>query len=154
VASHLITIRPDFLHRENTTGRTPLEVASDSYLQERVKNGPSIAAAYSYYQALNDNSGTANLASKPPKDFLQKEEIDELSSKKRTYEICLEAAERNPAKRRLVTLFEANEVAKRLVGSKKKSRVTDVANRLYSGGREVQDEDEEKRDEVSLWIGF
>ena len=49
-------------------------------------------------------------------------------SKKRTYEICLEVDEKlveegyegeSKRKRRLVSLFEANEVAKRLAGNKR-----------------------------------
>ena len=63
--------------------------------------------------------------------------MDEIASKKRTYEICIEAALRYPCKRKLVTLFEANEVAKRLA---RKNTQSPEANAV-----------EKHKDEVDVW---
>ena len=71
-------------------------------------------------------------------------------------DVCQKRAQLGPQKRRLVTLFEANEVAKRLA-SKEKSRQDDYHGRRYDrygrrrGGQE--EAEVEKLDEVALWGG-
>ena len=62
-----------------------------------------------------------SLIHKPASDFVKKENDAPEESKKRTWEICAKADEEasdDIRKRRLVSLFEANEVAKRVAGSK------------------------------------
>lgn len=145
LTSHLISVRPSLLYRENATGRTPLEVASDAYLQLRVSKGPSIGLDNGYGNHFNYgyNNNVSATASKAALEFLpKKEDDDEQASTKRTYEVCFKAAESYPAKRRLVTLFEANEVAKRLAGQKARTSTED--------GEESKDEI--KGDEVSMWL--
>jgi hypothetical protein len=145
--SHLISIRPDLLHRENATGRTPLEVASDMYLSDRVNNSPSIANPNSnrYMWMYGDGgSGSCDITKAAPATFLpKKKHDDETRSTKRTYEICVEAAKKSHATRKLVSLFEANEVAKRLAG--RKARI------LTTNGEEVKKE-ELRTDEVTMWL--
>lgn len=71
-----------------------------------------------YYPGhYNHNS----LVNKPASDFVKKQQGEPEESKKRTWEICAAAdADAHPdiRKRRLVSLFEANEVAKRVAGGK------------------------------------
>lgn len=87
------------------------------------------------------------ITSKSPSEFVKKDNIEE--SAKRTWEICKsvdEALEREgkERKRRLVSLFEANEVARRVAGKKGERRGVVVNGGLVDG--------EIKRDLVSEWI--
>ena len=70
---------------------------------------------------------------------------------------CQKRAQQSPQKRRLVSLFEANEVAKRLA-TKEKSRQDDGYGHRYDryGRRRGRQEEEEneKLDEVALWGGW
>lgn len=112
-------------------------------LSERVIHGPSIIVNnngnYMFYNSDRNNSETATRA---PVNFLPKSDEDEAPNKKKTYEVCVAAAERWPGKRRLISLFEANEVAKRLAGRKAQSVNVDE-----------NDKQEPKKDEVSVLVG-
>jgi hypothetical protein len=118
ITSYLIEVRPELLHRENATGRTPLEMAADMYMQERVSRAPRLDECNNYNCYRDQNS----LVHRPLSSFITVTDDNETPNKKRTYEICLEATDKHPGKRRLVSLFEANEVAKRLAGIKARSR--------------------------------
>lgn len=115
----LIFFRPSTLFRENATGRTPLEMATDLYIQERVSTVPWEGnPPRNVYDNINNM-----LIKKPAAEFVPKERkvhrVFETQSVKRTWEVCAEAgqeASHEQRKRRLVSLFEASEVAKRLGG--------------------------------------
>jgi hypothetical protein len=83
--------------------------------------------------SLSNNSyhNTNALIHRSPESFLPSEPKGPEDSKKRTYEICLEVDKKmggKDTKRRLVSLFEANEVAK---------RVTAKSARRYGGSQVV-----------------
>jgi len=121
--SFLLSLNPDLLYRENATGRTPLEMSRDIYIASCVENAPSLTPGHSYrhtyYTGYVDHNSVLH---RPSSDFVAKKEMPE-ESKKRTWEICCEMDEKMRAeggerKRRLVSLFEANEVAKRVTTMK------------------------------------
>ncbi|EPS32748.1 hypothetical protein PDE_07708 [Penicillium oxalicum 114-2] len=139
--------RPDLLYRENATGTTPLEMAVSAWVNETTRNPPEIASQrdrwhYSRFQKATSYKFKSNVT-------------DE--SEKTTSQIMLEAcrkrATRNPAKRRLVTLYEANEVTKRLADSGNSSGRGYRASRFGRRyGRYGGDEEKElEMDEVALW---
>jgi hypothetical protein len=82
----------------------------------------------------NNNQYNSNaIIHKSPESFLPSEAQEPENSKRRTYDICLEVdwkmqSEGKEMKRRLVSLFEANEVAK---------RVTAKSTRRYGGSQVV-----------------
>lgn len=122
ITSFLLSLNPSLLHRENATGRTPLEMARDLYLTSTVQDPPNVFSTYDYNPNQADHR---SVVQQPASSFIPAKPRPE-ESKKRTYEICMEA-DRNlidqgyegygKRKRRLVSLFEANEVAKRLSGT-------------------------------------
>lgn len=104
----LLERSPELIHRENSTGRTPYEVMQDQQLARHFKGPPEIKGER--FKAKKD------IITESPRDFVgigeaadQKQSIDELFEEVRSK---LEAA--GQSKRRLVTLNEANEVARRL----------------------------------------
>jgi len=117
ITSYLLTLNPTLLYRENATGRTPLEMSRDIYIASCASNPPSISTNNNtYYPGQNDYNSLVNRATST---FVEKEDDAPEESKKRTWEICAQAdegASGEMRKRRLVSLFEANEVAKRVVG--------------------------------------
>lgn len=160
ITSYLLSFNPALLHRENATGRTPFEMSRDIYLSSLVSDPPNMESSFYYYPNNVDwhfitHQQAANFAPPKPKDEEIEEEIGE-QNKKRTYDVCVQVDEElmqtekegeQKRKRRLVSLFEANEVAKRLAGTK----------RGYRGGRHgvfngylVEDV---KTDVVSEWMG-
>lgn len=88
------------------------------YIASQVNNAPNINKSnysYHYYAGQHDYSAVVNRA---PETFIVKTGPEE--SKKRTWEICVERDESlGERKRRLVSLFEANEVARRVAGLKR-----------------------------------
>jgi hypothetical protein len=93
-------------------------MSRDIYIASQVDRGPNISnTAYrsQYHPGQHDYSAVVNRA---PETFVVKKGPEE--SKKRTWEICVEREELlGERKRRLVSLFEANEVARRVAGSKR-----------------------------------
>lgn len=122
----LLEQEPTLLYRENATGRTPFEMAEDAMIAEMCNEPPPMP---------NDRWGFAprrarryGLPSHWHENLLQKDEAvfagdwpaSVTSSKHEVWDI-LQAVrsklqEEGRGKRRLVTLNEANEVARRLAG--------------------------------------
>ncbi|KAH7417628.1 hypothetical protein BKA64DRAFT_702397 [Cadophora sp. MPI-SDFR-AT-0126] len=167
LTSFLLSLNPSLLYRENATGRTPLEMALDIFIASQVENPLPISSTnYNtyYYHGQTDYNSIINQS---PSSFVAKGKVAEPEdSKKRTWEICQsvdrEIAEKGEGenggdgngmrKRRLVSLFEANEVAKR-VASLKRERARYGYG--YGGGQVVVNggliDGEGKTDVVSEW---
>ncbi|GFF78963.1 hypothetical protein IFM61392_10056 [Aspergillus lentulus] len=146
----LLERRPDLLHRENASGSTPAELAEAGWVTEVTSNPPGLERRNRYMYSSNQYGGS--LVDRRPESFV--EEGDEAPTmKRRIYDFCRGKAEtlRGPdAKRRLVTLFEANEVARRLAAK-------DPQENRYIGRaarrRRWDDQDErEFVDEVREWL--
>lgn len=145
--------RPDLLYRENATGRTPAEMARDAWVHQVVWNAPKLKGldSCSMYR-----SSVQGLVDRRPETFV--EEKDERSGERKVWDVCQNWMEKDNAgsrKRKLVSLFEANEVAKRVAGQQGvRGR---YGSRAIFGMEAHQDqkndekEDEDKRDEVTAW---
>jgi hypothetical protein len=117
ITSFLLSLNPSLLYCENSTGRTPLEMSRDMWIASCAENPPSISANKNVYYPGQYNYNS--LIHKAASGFVEKKEDEPEESKKRTWEICAKAheeADDDMRKRRLVSLFEANEVAKRVAG--------------------------------------
>ncbi|RDL39383.1 uncharacterized protein BP5553_03723 [Venustampulla echinocandica] len=143
IISHLISLNPALLYRENTTGRTPLEMSNEIYLASCVENPPEIWNLHYNNQPIIRKSASS---------FVEEDDVVE-QGKKRTWEICDAAdkeyrkntEEQNP-KRRLVSLFEAKEVAERVKGYGSRYAGSQV---VVNGGVVYA---EEKPDPVGQWL--
>ncbi len=119
----LLSLNPELLHRENATGRTPLEMSRDIYIASCVENITPLTKGNRFNQHYYPGQVDYNsIVLQPLSNFVVKAEQPE-ESKKRTWEICCQVDEKlrsegGERKRRLVSLFEANEVAKRFTSMK------------------------------------
>jgi ankyrin repeat protein len=150
----MLECRPDLLFRENATGRTPYEVAQDAYLSKEVfSDPPSLSVAgqpnhynnYSRRRQLRQQSKQGVL-NRQPQDFVE-EPKDPRSGVEKVWDVCKEFAQKaQGTKRKLASLVEANEVAKRL--ARKKGR-TDEAEEKSA---EKEGDKENTGDEVDVWF--
>lgn len=148
----VIEYKPSLLYTENAVGMTALDVADNGYLADRMDHPPQVA----------HHSHTTSVVDRSPADFLpeNKDRIPDTTAAARNWKLVHGAAAAlGPGKRRLVSLFDANEVAKRLVAQQrdKKERDAKVAAGAGAGaGAAAIDEkggDWEKNDEVEEWMG-
>ncbi|CAI6337715.1 unnamed protein product [Periconia digitata] len=147
---HLIPVvlesRPDLLFRENSVGRTPYELAEDIFVSSNVSNAPSVGKPNRWSNdALED---------KPVDDF--KEDKEEEPTAESIWRLCKEwlskirgdgSGEGGKEKRVLVSLEEANEVAKRLAARKRRAART---NTYEHRDDENDGDDDENDDEVTV----
>lgn len=154
---HLLRIMlercPELLFRENASGRTPYEMAEDAYLAQNVfKNPPSIRGQTrrNYYY---DQQPTSKILEKSLESFVQgkKGEKGAKDSTEQVWDVCKEIREKvgGGKKRKLVSLLEANEVAKRLANKRVKSE-----NTAGSQSGEEEGEEGKKGDEVDGWYNM
>jgi hypothetical protein len=105
-------------------------MSRDIYIASQVNNAPDINnSGYRrhYHAGQHDYNAVVNRA---PETFIVKKGPEE--SKKRTWEICVDRDESlGERKRRLVSLFEANEVARRVAGLKRGGGVGSI---IFSSG--------------------
>jgi hypothetical protein len=170
-----VEYRPEMLYWENATGMTAIDVAEIQYLRSVIVSPPTLSTATSYsIKDLPDG----HFAPKKAEKSKHKEQIEELldvseedlkekGAAWRMDRLLKKLAEKYPGKRRLVSVIEANEVARRLAGEqKKKNAETKRRERLglnagrgyYTGSRDEHDRyGNEKvtkgQDEVSMWKG-
>jgi len=151
VTSFLLSLNPTLLYRENSTGRTPLEMSRDIYTASLVADPPSITDGNHFFNHYNPAyTNSSSIINQPASNFAIKDKGEE-ESKKRTWEICAKVdgeieGEGKERKRRLVSLFEANEVARRVGGS---NRGVGGHQMIVNGGLV----EEGKPDVVSEWMG-
>ncbi len=127
----VISYNPSLLYKENAMGLTPLEIVDNAYLRDRMDRAPSIAQGHS--SAVIERSAT---------EFLPKNKTrDRESNAIWNWTIVHEAGSLNPGKRQLVSLFDANEVAKRLAAQQRARSEGEVAvdaNDASETGDEVE----------------
>lgn len=122
ITSFLLSRNPSLLYRENATGRTPLEASREICIASQVGRPMDLRddTLSDFIPGPHDRRALVN---KPSGDFIVTEGEPEESTK-RTWEICgavdAEVARggEEKRKRRLVSLFEANEVAQRVANLK------------------------------------
>jgi hypothetical protein len=121
----MLDCRPDLLFRENATGRTPYEMAQENYLSQEVFNDPPPINTESRsgrrqrrYRSHGEPRGVLD---RHLNDFVE-EGKDNRSGSEQIWELCKDFAEKTDEhKRKLVSLVEASEVAKRLAARKKRA---------------------------------
>jgi hypothetical protein len=155
VLEPILDSRPDLLYRENATGSTPLDMAVDAWVNETTRTVPIVAVA-----SADQRAKWQNITKRHPQTFIKNK--DWRTKAQMMVEVCQKRAQQSPQKRRLVSLFEANEVAKRLAtrgNSRGDDEDDDDYNRhrygRYGRRREREEEEaDEKLDEVTLWGGW
>ncbi|KAL8827871.1 MAG: hypothetical protein Q9170_006840 [Blastenia crenularia] len=142
---------PALLSRENAMGQTPHELAHSLYVRDCAKGNPSIR-----------RQGYKALDSRKPEEFVKKDRNDGSTGEGededqewngdivRTWKICKKYAVEQPKGRKLVSVNEAREVAKRLAERKRKEKEA-----AEEEGREGEDARKKvKTDEVNPgWLG-
>jgi hypothetical protein len=152
------------LYREDAVGRTPSEVAYEKFLSEKVLGRVNrntwgyrdLGARWDGKQtAARTYSPLSDLATKSVEDFVKpSSESDNATTVERLWDLCRGRTEAKPAdgsrqKRRLVTLHEANDVARRLGEVHTKTRYTYklVGNRTRDGDVRTEGQEEGEADQ-------
>jgi hypothetical protein len=138
LAKVLLNSDPQLLCIENAVGRTPVEVAQDQYLAERFSSPPTVIQ-----QRWGQTADSEDLVNRGPEKFVPGYNVDKRQETEKMWDLVNRYIAKNPnIKRKLVSLNEANEVAKRLGEMSKKKQ------RLYrrSSRRSGYDEEEDNSD--------
>ncbi|KAL8650578.1 MAG: hypothetical protein Q9210_003740 [Variospora velana] len=133
---------PALLFRENAVGQTPLELAHSLYVRRCAEGNPIIHA--DRYKAL-ENHEPEYFTKAAGEDGEDKDDWSDVVTG--TWDVCKEFAEKGARGRKLVSVNEAREVAKRLVDKQKRE----------SAEKEGMDDGEKlkgevKEDEVVWWL--
>nr|POE59301.1 ankyrin repeat domain-containing protein 54 [Quercus suber] len=165
---------PLLLHRENSTGRTPYEIAEDSSIMTLCERPPPMinentwdfARVRAHRLGLTEQ-WNQDLLSRDASSFVENNEVDRWYPQEKVWDLVRRVKAQldtdGHTGRRLVTLNEANEVARRLAA---KQRDHHIANASYSGSNRIpgQDDYETKKDnsdaeqlplggdEVQVWL--
>jgi len=137
----IIEANPKLLFRENAVGRTPTEIAYDRYIHEKVSS----------LDPIEDHiSDVSDLVKKDPPQFLEIFRAETKlyrTCKELTWVACAEqlAKHQGSAKRRLVSLNEANDVAIRIGESYTGQR---YFNKTPANPDEAEDEEAQEDEEA------
>ncbi|KAK0624036.1 hypothetical protein B0T14DRAFT_428976 [Immersiella caudata] len=136
----LIEFRPSLMYRENAVGRTPVEVARDRVTAKKLK-APSTPSVPS-----SSSNSVTGLKTKAPSEFTtgKKGDAKPEADANNAWMICREMMEKYPNKRRLVSLHEANDVAKRLGEQYSSSRYFSIQARADDDDEEEKEDGDEK----------
>ncbi|PWY77072.1 ankyrin repeat protein [Aspergillus heteromorphus CBS 117.55] len=109
----MLNYRPDLLYRENATGSTPLELAVDKWTAEATFNPPpSLIDGKSSEEEVRNE--VRDVLRRWPESFEPDYPAKSQSERHQIYTAACEGVVERPHKRKLVSLNEANEVARRL----------------------------------------
>ncbi|KAL8890878.1 MAG: hypothetical protein Q9215_002029 [Flavoplaca cf. flavocitrina] len=150
---------PALLARENAMGQTPLELAHSMYVRECAKGNPNIRP--STYTAL-DQRKTEDFAPESRKEEQGERTTDDIDDDDedwnnditKTWKICKSYAEKEPHERKLISVSEAREVAKRLADKNK--RKNDEIEKAEGNAKAEEDGERKKprTDEVDGWLHY
>lgn len=115
----MIERRPDLLHRESATGNTPFEMAVDAWVDEVSKSPPTIPTEDSSSWSDREKHEYKDLINGSPESFAEEKDKDPRTARQIICDLCRKHSQPGGQKRKLVTLYEANEVAKRLAARTK-----------------------------------
>lgn len=144
----LLEHSPKPLFRENAVGRTPAEIARENVTAEKFATPDAVSLSFDSH---NSNMDAAAFVDRPAWTFT-KEGGDGsaagLSAKQRVWEVVRAVLERHPDRRRLVSLSEANDVAKRLGDEYNTSRYFSITARQdeYADPEENEAKEDDKED--------
>ncbi|WPH02991.1 Hypothetical protein R9X50_00586300 [Acrodontium crateriforme] len=133
LAKLILDRNPSLCNRENATGRTPYEMAEDKVIAASCSDPPYIPSGSGHFDDIVNSSHSK---------WVKKDEGEESETEKSVWSLLVSTKKmleaKGDVKRRLVTLNEANEVARRLAADKSGS----------NNGHGVQ-----KWDEIAGWNG-
>ena len=144
LTSFLLRAKPSLLYRESATGRTPLDMSHDKYISSFISQPPTVENHWNYHpqNITNHTLSAYNAKTKQeethdePHMRIWEECLRVQGELKRKFDGGIEDEESKQGagegKRRLATLFEANEVAKRLAGSHNKNNGVGVVSDVMS----------------------
>lgn len=107
----MVDRRADLLHRESATGTTPFEMAVDKWVHKATEGPPHIPPETPSWWG-DEDAPYREVLEQQPEYFVEKKKAQDVQ--RVICELCRERAQTGGQKRKLVTLYEANEVAKRL----------------------------------------
>lgn len=150
----LVRHDPTLLLRENATGRTPFEMAEDSAIGAFCANPPPLPNQDNYGRILRKSrrahTPDSNLVDRDTEFFAAREVKNSKNDEERVYDLLKEVKSiLGQAKRKLVSLNEANEVARRLAANKSSKR---SKNQNQEEEEENEDDAMDGADEVQLWM--
>ncbi|RMD43987.1 hypothetical protein DV735_g1143, partial [Chaetothyriales sp. CBS 134920] len=134
----LVEYRPEMLWWENATGLTPIDVALVSRLRYLVEHPPDLPTTEEYVLANQKPTAFGKKLSEAERELNELMELDAdnlKAAKSREWfmlHLLQKLAPKFPGGRKLVSLFDANEVAKRLAREQQKSK--EEAKRLEALG--------------------
>lgn len=157
----LVEYRPDLLYWENGTGMTPTDVATTAYLRSFIDKPPQLSDRDQWSVKDTTPKDFANVTSVSlPTAGASYPEVGTTLEWKMQH-LILSLNQKYPAKRKLVSLYDANEVAKRLALIQQKRKDEEQRRqqlRLQPGGesRETNDAsaDEKSKDEVEQYLAI
>jgi hypothetical protein len=158
VVRAVINARPSLLHRENAVGRTPVEVARDRFVADKIRpantgygyyggRGYNYTQRYWYYDDSDQEQFVTGFLSREPKTFAKSagsssaEDDPTRSQIEQMWDLIRECAASHPGKRRLVSLHEANDVARRLGDQHNRQQRYQFR---VKGGQASEDKEKEK----------
>ena len=173
-AQYLARQRPDLLFRENATGMTPIEVAETRYLQSVCDHEPHLKGSVQSNGILNqrDEDFEKKEAGWAPASMQQSisendDDDDNLPLSDQGYSNLVRIARAHPQPRSLVSVLDANEVARRLAGQQQRKNAEERARqarglksrrwRYAHTQQDMYDDDEAdngktaEQDEVTRW---
>jgi hypothetical protein len=151
----ILDVRPDLLYRENSVGRTPYELSEDAYIAQRVKYIPGDGRP-NYHHGYYVQTQSQSVADRPSDTFAPDYVEPEVVDKESIWRVCSEFLHKHPDSRKIVSLLDANEVAKRLAVRYHAARTAAQAKGDGEGSEAGSDAEEEEfanYDEVDLWYG-
>jgi ankyrin repeat protein len=172
IASVILRHNPTLLLRENSIGRTPLEMIEDQAISKIVREPVPLGTDWQRRNRIAQKRGLAsdwynNLVSRAPKglvpaagtleaayDQVQTGENDRLKTLQLLRDTLAQLKAEGKAKRKLVTLNEANEVARRLAAMKVGSKPVGNADQNGEEDEEHGEKQEavQAKDEVKMWL--
>ena len=140
----MLEFNPGLLVRENAMGQTPMELAESLHVRDATKGNPDIKKkAYvsltkrkaEQFVPKDTSSDSLDGGEEEDEDEDNQDLEEESRAIRKTYRICQRAAKKHPEvmrKRKLVSVIEAREVAKRLADKMAKGReiVEDIKERM------------------------
>ncbi|KAL4756102.1 ankyrin repeat protein [Aspergillus foveolatus] len=150
--------RPDLLNRENAVGTTPAELAENKWVAKMTSDPPIAPHPSRYHSYQNIDLANCDILYKSPSEFAKKDKLTGYSktwTERDAHGICTEVGKpQRGTKRKLVSLFDANEVAKRLAVRKGSGGNRRYRRQRYrhSGDYEEEVDGELKGDEVMQWL--
>ena len=115
IIREILLFNPQLLHRENAVGLTPAEVAHDAYVRACVPQRTHLRYGYHRHE---EKQIAQMLLNTQPEEFARLAKHGRPSKVvpkvQQIYDLAAEFAAAHPGKRRLVSLHEANDVARRI----------------------------------------